>query len=77
MHWNQPMTPYMPHTAYTGQPLGTPPTAAPRPEAPVNQPTALEILNRRYANGEIDAAAFENMRERIVGSQGPAQQQSM
>jgi len=75
MQWGQPMTPpYMPHTPYTGQPLETPPTAVPHPEAPVYQPTALEILNRRYANGEIDAATFENMRERIVGSHKPEQQ---
>lgn len=73
MHWNQPMNPYMPHTPYTGQPFGTPPTTAPRPEAPINQPTALEILNRRYATGEIDETTFENMRERIIGSHGPEQ----
>ena len=77
MRWNQPMNPYMPHTPYMGQPFGTPPTTAPRSEAPINQPTALEILNRRYANGEIDTATFENMRERITGSHGPEQQQSM
>ncbi len=73
-HWNQPMTPYMPHSAYM---TGTPPTTAPRPDAPINQPTALEILDRRYANGEIDAATFENMRERILASHGSAQQQTM
>ena len=71
------MTPYMPHTPYTGQPFGTPTTDGPRPNAPIQQPTALEILNLRYANGEIDAATFENMRERILASQRPAQQQSM
>ena len=77
MRWGQPMTPYMPHAPYTGQPFGTPTTDGPRPNAPVQQPTALEILNRRYANGEIDVATFENMRERILASQRPEQQQSM
>ena len=75
MHWGQPMTPpHMHHTPYMGQPFGTPPTDGPRPDAPTNQPTALEILNRRYASGEIDAATFENMRERILASRGPEQQ---
>ncbi len=77
MRWSQPMTPYMPHMSYTGQPVGTPPTAGPRTDAPIHQPTALEILNRRYANGEIDAAMFENMRERILASHMPEQQQGM
>lgn len=31
-----------------------------------NEPSALEILNRRYARGELDAATFEMMRERIL-----------
>ncbi len=75
MRWGQPMNPYMPHTPFMGQPFGTYPSDGPRPNAPVQQPTALEILNRRYANGEIDAATFENMRERILGSQRPEQQQ--
>ena len=73
--WGQPMAPYTPHTPFTGQPLGTYPTDGPRPNAPVQPPTALEILNRRYATGEIDAATFENMRERILASQRPEQQQ--
>ena len=30
-----------------------------------NGPTAVEILNQRYARGEIDAATFEQMRERL------------
>lgn len=35
---------------------------------PVNQPSALEILRLRYARGEIDAATFEQMRERLEAS---------
>jgi len=31
-------------------------------------PTAMEILRQRYARGEIDAATFEQMRERLEGS---------
>jgi len=30
--------------------------------------SALEILRRRYAAGEIDTATFEQMRERLVAS---------
>ena len=30
--------------------------------------SALEILNQRYARGEIDMATFEQMRERLVAS---------
>jgi putative membrane protein len=43
---------------------GTPPT----------QPSALEILRQRYARGEIDAATYENMRERLENSGGPGPQ---
>jgi uncharacterized membrane protein len=35
--------------------------------APEN-PSALEILRRRYATGEIDAVTFEQMRERMESS---------
>ncbi len=31
-------------------------------------PSALEILQQRYARGEIDTATFEQMRERLVAS---------
>ena len=31
-------------------------------------PSALEILRQRYAAGEIDAEAFEQMRERLEAS---------
>ena len=33
-----------------------------------SRPTALEILQQRYARGEIDAATFEQMRERLQAS---------
>lgn len=33
-----------------------------------NEPSALEILNRRYARGEIDQSTYEAMRERIETS---------
>ena len=35
---------------------------------PGSDPTAREILNQRYARGEIDAATFEQMRERLEAS---------
>jgi len=31
-------------------------------------PTGIEILNQRYARGEIDATTFEQMRERLEAS---------
>jgi putative membrane protein len=31
-------------------------------------PTALEILQQRYARGEIDTATYEQMRERLQAS---------
>ncbi len=33
-----------------------------------NGSTAREILNQRYARGEIDATTFEQMRERLEGA---------
>jgi putative membrane protein len=33
-----------------------------------NDPTARDILNQRYARGEIDTATFEQMRERLEAS---------
>jgi uncharacterized membrane protein len=33
-----------------------------------DEPPALEVLQQRYARGDIDTATFENMRERLVAS---------
>jgi uncharacterized membrane protein len=37
-------------------------------DIPPEQSSALEILRQRYAAGEIDAATFEQMRERLEAS---------
>ncbi len=68
------MTPYTPNMPFPGHPLGTAPGTERKPNEPVNQPSALDILNRRYASGEIDEATFGNMRERIRATQKPEQQ---
>jgi putative membrane protein len=49
-----------------------PPTYTPGP--PPSQLSAMEILRQRYARGEIDAATFENMRERLENSGSPDSQ---
>ncbi len=36
---------------------------------PPTEPSAMEILHRRYARGEIDTATFEQMRERLEASE--------
>lgn len=43
------------------------------PPAPrTEEPTALQILERRYANGELTDEEFEQKRQRLTGSiQGP------
>ncbi|THV41551.1 SHOCT domain-containing protein [Glycomyces buryatensis] len=38
------------------------------PFTPMQHGTAREILDRRYATGEIDAATYEDMRARLEGS---------
>jgi putative membrane protein len=46
-------------------------TSTPTPtmmQMPPSGPTALEILQQRYARGEIDTATFEQMRERLQAS---------
>jgi putative membrane protein len=42
----------------------------PTTRTPVPGPSALEILQQRYARGEIDTETFEQMRERLQAS-GP------
>jgi putative membrane protein len=39
--------------------------ASPPSSAVQSGPTALEILQQRYARGEIDTATYEQMRERL------------
>ena len=41
------------------------------PDMPPQGPSALEILSRRYARGEIDAVTFDQMRERLESTGGP------
>ena len=50
-------------------------TPVPPPSSGVQSgPTALEILQQRYARGEIDTATFEQMRERLEASDARRQQ---
>jgi putative membrane protein len=44
------------------------------PGMPPTQPSALEILQQRYARGEIDAATYEQMRERLENPRESSQQ---
>ena len=55
---------------------GTTIPAPPPTSAPPTSPSALEILSQRYARGEIDAATFEQMRERLEALSTPAHQQN-
>jgi uncharacterized membrane protein len=50
---------------------GRQPGSKPDYGMPPVQPSALEILRQRYASGEIDAATFDMMRERLEGSGHP------
>jgi uncharacterized membrane protein len=52
--------------AYHYGAYGTPPMQS-------AQANALDILRQRYARGEIDAATFDQMRERLEGSSEPRQ----
>ena len=46
----------------------TTPSVLPYTSTPTSAPSALEILNQRYAHGEIDTATYEQMRERLEAS---------
>jgi Predicted membrane protein len=37
-------------------------------QEPSGEPSALELLQQRYAHGEMDEVTFEHMRERILAS---------
>jgi putative membrane protein len=43
-------------------------TIPPATSPPPTGPSALEVLQQRYARGEIDAATYEQMRERLAAS---------
>jgi putative membrane protein len=44
------------------------PSVGSAPRAPTSGVSAMDILRERYARGEIDAATFDQMRERLQGS---------
>ena len=53
-------------------------TAPQQPQQPYQpyqpQLSSMEILRQRYARGEIDAVAFDQMRERLQATEEPMQQ---
>ena len=53
-------------------------TAPQQPQQPYQpyqpQLSSMEILRQRYARGEIDAVAFDQMRERLQAAEEPMQQ---
>jgi putative membrane protein len=51
---------WMPASQYDASYRGTP-----------TQPSASDILNQRYARGEIDAATYDQMRERLSNADRP------
>jgi hypothetical protein len=54
------------------QPFPPRPGQPPFPyQPPVQQVSAQEILRQRFARGEIDAATFDQMRERLEASERP------
>lgn len=77
-HWHPYQWPGYKHWhsyQWPGYNPGVPPTPPfPNPGVPPTQLSALEILRQRYARGEIDAATFDQMRERLEASGGPGQQ---
>jgi hypothetical protein len=48
------------------------PSVPPHTSTQTRGPPALEILNQRYARGEIDTATYEQMRERLAASETPS-----
>ncbi len=51
-------------------------SSAQLPTSPPDRSSAMEILRQRYARGEIDAATFDEMRERVEASATADQQPS-
>ncbi len=65
---------------FSGAGIASRPPFAPRPgqppfayQPPVPQASAQEILRQRFARGEIDAATFDQMRERLEASERPGE----